>query len=88
VKWLHDHMSVRHNVNLTFALQYSFDRYPDDVEKFGAAVSRYTSTGPEHGVGSKKRKGNKGSDGNGGKRGKYDPNVYLPVLEDQEINDP
>ena len=31
VKWLHDHMSVKHNVNLTFALQNSFDRYPNDV---------------------------------------------------------
>ena len=50
---------------------------------------------PEHGVGSKrkvsevgKRKGNKGSSGNGGKKGKYDPNVYLPVLEGQEIRFP
>ena len=62
---------------------------------FGAAVSRYTSTGSEHGVGSKrkvsevgKRNGNKGLNGNGGKKGKYDPNVYLPVLEGQEITDP
>ena len=28
------------------------------------------------------------SNGNGGKKGKYDPNVYLPVLEGQEITDP
>ena len=99
VKWLHDHMSVRHNVNLTLALQNSLGRYPDDVDQFGvyfgAAVSRYTSTGPDHGVGSKrkvsevdKRKGNKGSNGNSGRKGKYDPNVSLPVLEGQKITDP
>ena len=69
-KWLHDHMSVRHHVHLTFAMQNSFDQYPNDVDQFGAyfgtAVSRYTSSGPEHGVSSKrkvsevgKRKGNR-----------------------------
>ena len=36
VKWLHDHMSVRHNVNLTLVLQNSLERYPDDVDPFGA----------------------------------------------------